>query len=141
LELLPTSTSLPPLVLEDGDAIRVPAQPTTVGVFGSVVSMGNFLFNSDRRLGDYLRLAGGITRAADESSMFVIRANGTVISASQGSGWFSGNLIEKQAALPGDTIFVPEALNRTTFIQSAKDWTQILGQFGLGVAAFKALSN
>jgi polysaccharide export outer membrane protein len=40
---------------------------------------------------------------------------------------------------PGDTIFVPEELNKSTFIQDAKDWTQILYQFGLGVAGIKSL--
>ena len=44
-------------------------------------------------------------------------------------------------ALPGDTLFVPEELDKTTFVQYAKDWTQILAQFALGVAAFVTLTN
>ena len=44
-------------------------------------------------------------------------------------------------ALPGDTLFVPEQLDKTTFVQHAKDWTQILAQFALGVAAFVTLTN
>jgi protein involved in polysaccharide export with SLBB domain len=143
LELRPDSRELPPLVLEDGDRLVIPARSTTVGVFGSVFSTGNYLFGDQRTLGDYLRLAGGPTRAADSGSVFVIRANGTVFSERQSSNWFgigSGNLLGS-AALPGDTIFVPEDLNRTTFIQGVKDWTQILFQLGLGVAAFKSLGN
>jgi hypothetical protein len=38
-------------------------------------------------------------------------------------------------AQPGDTIFVPEDVSRTSFVQDAKDWTQILYQFGVGIAA------
>jgi hypothetical protein len=45
------------------------------------------------------------------------------------------------AALPGDTVFVPEELNKTTFVQEAKEWTQILYQFGLGAAALKTIRN
>lgn len=45
------------------------------------------------------------------------------------------------AALPGDTVFVPEELSKTTFIQEAKDWTQILYQFGIGAAALKTIKN
>jgi hypothetical protein len=86
-------------------------------------------------------LAGGPTRGADRDSIFVIRANGTVISESQSSGWFSAGKLRGTAALPGDTLFVPEELNKTTFVQTVKDWTQILAQFGLGVAAFKTLGN
>ena len=38
-------------------------------------------------------------------------------------------------------LFVPEEMNKTTFVQGAKDWTQILSQFGLGLAAIKTLGN
>jgi len=141
LEVAPDAAVLPPMLVEDGDRLLVPARATSVGVFGSVFSTGNYLFSAQRQLGDYLRLAGGPTRGADEDSVFVIRANGTVVSARQSSGWFSCGTLRSEPALPGDTIFVPEEINRTTFLQSAKDWTQVLYQFGLGVAAFKSLSN
>ena len=36
--------------------------------------------------------------------------------------------------LPGDTLFVPEQLDKTTFVQYAKDWTQILANLGLGAS-------
>jgi protein involved in polysaccharide export with SLBB domain len=139
LELKPDSNELPPLLLEDGDRLYVPARPNTVGVFGSVFSVGSYLHNNQRSLGDYLQLAGGPTRGADRDSIFVIRANGTVISESQSAGFFSGGKLRETSALPGDTLFVPEELNKTTFIQNVKDWTQILAQFGLGAAAFKTL--
>jgi protein involved in polysaccharide export with SLBB domain len=141
LELAVDATELPPLLLEDGDRLYVPARPNTVGVFGSVFSVGSYLHTVQRSLGDYLQLAGGPTRGADRDSIFVIRANGTVISESQTSGWFSTGKLRGTAALPGDTLFVPEELNKTTFVQTVKDWTQILAQFGLGVAAFKTLGN
>jgi hypothetical protein len=43
--------------------------------------------------------------------------------------------------MPGDTIVVPEDLQRTTRTKDFKDWTQILYQFGLGAAAIKVLKN
>jgi len=90
--------------------------------------------------GDYLELAGGPTRGADKSSMFMIRANGSVVSAMQTrSFWSAGNGFRDTIVQPGDTIFVPEELNKSTFIQDAKDWTQILYQFGLGLAGIHAL--
>ncbi|MFD2452747.1 hypothetical protein [Ideonella paludis] len=63
------------------------------------------------------------------------------MSARQGANfWGSGvSGFEAASLLPGDTIFVPEELNKTTFTQDAKDWTQILYQFGLGLAGIKAL--
>lgn len=139
LQLTPTSDALPELVLEDGDRVSVPARPTTVGVFGSVFSSGSFLHSSNRTVGDYLSLAGGPTRGADDASVFVIRANGSVNSSLQQSGLFTrGNQIAGLATEPGDTIFVPEELNKTTWSQVAKDWTLILYQFGIGVAGIKS---
>lgn len=139
LQMSPSSTDLPDLALEDGDRLLVPPRPTTVGVFGSVFSSGSYLHSGQRTVGDYLRLAGGPTRGADDGSVFVIRANGTVSSSVQESGYFSrGNQIAGLQLDPGDTIFVPEELNKSTWIQNAKDWTQILYQFGIGLAGMKS---
>jgi hypothetical protein len=62
-----------------------------------------------------------------------------VISRLQKSGWVRDGSLAEISAQAGDTIFVPEELNKTTWMQDAKDWTQILYQFGIGVAAIKTL--
>jgi len=132
---LPISRPLP---------LLVPPRPSSVGVFGSVFNGGNYLYGEGRQLEDYLNLAGGPTKGADASSAFVIRANGSVVSGQQQSGskWFSrGSALAGLKAEPGDTVFVPEEINKTTFIQGAKDWTQILYQFGLGIAGIVAATR
>jgi hypothetical protein len=43
--------------------------------------------------------------------------------------------------MPGDAIFIPEDLNKTTFTKEVKDWTQIIYQLGLGAAAIKVLQD
>lgn len=143
LQLSTDASSLPELALEEGDRILIPARPTTVGVFGSVFNNGSFLWKSGSSIDDALRSAGGPTRGADASSTFVVRANGSVISAQQTSGgWVNfGNTLSSVIAQPGDTVFVPEEMNKTTFMQSAKEWTQILYQFGIGAAALKTIKN
>ncbi len=142
LKVSPQDRELPDLTLEDGDRIYVPARPTTVGVFGSVFNAGAFLVESDKTLGDYLYQAGGPTKGADDGSTFVLRPNGSVLSQLQKSSFFGlvggiGNV----AAEPGDTVFVPERMNKTTYVQDLKEWTQILYQFGLGAAALATLKN
>lgn len=143
LQIAPTASTLPELAIEDGDRLTVPARPTTVGVFGSVFNTGSYLFSQGASVDDMLRLAGGPTRGADTGSTFVIRANGNVVSSRQhSSGWFSsGTGLSAVAAQPGDTIFVPEDLTKVNFSQEAKEWTQILYQFGLGAAALNSLKN
>lgn len=143
LDLTPISRDLPTLSIEDGDRLYIPPRPNTVGVFGSVFNGGSYLLKSGSSVDDVLELAGGPTRGADTSSIFVIRANGSVVSARRNaSGWLNfGSAMSNLPALPGDTVFVPEEMNKTSFIQEAKDWTQILYQFGLGAAALKTIKN
>lgn len=141
LQLTPESTALPDLALEDGDRIVIPARPTTVGVFGSVFNPANYLLEGSRSVTDYLQLAGGPTKTADPRSIFVVRANGSVVSERQATaGWFqTTSLLSGLRAEPGDSVFVPEDMERSTTVQLAKDWTQVLYQFGLGIAGMKAL--
>jgi hypothetical protein len=143
LQLPADGRQLPDLVLEDGDRLLIPPVPTSIGVFGSVFNAGNYLKEDSRTLSDYLRMAGGPTTGADSASTFVLRANGTVVSNLQTRNWFGGlsGSFESLPALPGDTLFVPEQMNKTTLIQDLKDWTQILSQFALGVAAFVTLTD
>lgn len=143
LQLEPRTQALPELALEDGDRLQVPSRPTSVGVFGSVFNAGSFLYGESRTLESYLQQAGGPTRGADRTSLFVVRANGSVISAQQKpSSWFSSEEpILKTGVEPGDTVFVPEEMDKTTFVQKAKDWTQILYQFGLGIAGIVAVTR
>jgi protein involved in polysaccharide export with SLBB domain len=140
LPLAPEDAALPNMALEDGDTLTIPSRGTSVGVFGSVFNTGNFVFQPGHTTPQYLALAGGPTRGADKRSIFMIRANGSVISAQQGASfWRSNSNLDDVLVQPGDTIFVPEELNKSTFVQDAKDWTQILYQFGLGLAGIKTL--
>ena len=138
LQLPTEGGQFPELALEDGDRLYVPPRPSTVGVFGSVFNTGSYLFASGRGVTEYLQLAGGPTRGADDRAIFVVRANGSVVSSLQSSNWFnrSGDLKSMQA-VPGDTIFVPEEMNKTTTVQSVRDWTQIFFQLALGAAGLK----
>jgi len=140
MQLAPDTHELPDLLLENGDRLYIPGVPTSVGVYGSVYNPGNYLFVDNRTVDDYLRLAGSATRQADAGSVFVVRANGRVESLRQyamflgiGSGGF-----EKLPALPGDTIVVPDEINKATTTANLKDWAQIVYQFVLGLAALKA---
>lgn len=130
--------NLPDLPLQDGDTIYVPRRPGTVEVLGSVFQQNSFVYRSNSYVNDYIEQAGGLNSGADKSELFVLRADGTAKSA-QSQGWFSG--AGSISLNPGDTIVVPEKLDRSSFMQSLKDWTSILYQFGLGAAGLKVLKD
>lgn len=130
--------SLPDIALEDGDRFFVPRQPTTVNVVGAVFNQTSFIFRSEKRLLGYLKESGGGTRDADMSHVFIVRADGRVLTRKNSSGMFSGGL-DNVRALPGDTIVVPVKLDKGATMRAIKDWSQVVGQIGLGAAAINVL--
>jgi protein involved in polysaccharide export with SLBB domain len=130
------AADLPEVVLEDGDRLFVPHRHSTVGVFGAVYNQTSFIHSTDKSLDDYLDQAGGPTRSADAASTYLLRADGSVMSRRQ-AGWLGrfGSL----PLMPNDAIVVPEEYAPVSWVRELKDWSQILYQFGLGVAAFKVL--
>jgi protein involved in polysaccharide export with SLBB domain len=128
---------LPDMPLEDGDRFIVPSPPSMVSVFGSVYSESSFIYKPDKRVVDYLTQAGGPTKGADEGSIYVLRADGSVKSRRQ-EGFFTASL-DRSHLMPGDSIVVPEELDRTTITRALKDISQIFYQFGLGAAAVKVI--
>jgi polysaccharide biosynthesis/export protein len=135
-----TIASLPDLELEDGDRIFVPSAPSQVSVFGTVFNESSFAYQPDKNVSDYLSLAGGPRKQADKSSIYVLRADGSVISARQ-SGFLWTSSLSKVRLMPGDAIVVPEDFERTTWNKDLRDWTQIFYQFGLGAAALKIIGD
>ncbi len=141
LDLRPQSegaNDLPETPLEDGDTLLVPSKPATVQVMGAVLNQSAFLYRSGAHESDYLRLAGGLNRDADRGQAFVLRADGSVTSHSDGQSIFSSGF-DKLHLYPGDTIVVPEKNIGAGPMRSLMAWSQILSQLGLGAAAINVL--
>jgi protein involved in polysaccharide export with SLBB domain len=144
LELDPSSPALPPMVLEDGDRIVVPPRPSFVSLVGAVYNENVLLWRPGRTVRDYLDSAGP-TDSADSDNLFVLRADGSIASRRDTSGWFGGGGLFALQLAAGDTIVVPEKVDRETkyaaFMRGLKDWTQVVYQLGLGAAAIKVLRD
>jgi polysaccharide export outer membrane protein len=141
LELKPNAgdiDALPDLVLEDGDRLLVPFRPATVSVIGSVYTSNAFVYKTGKTVSDYLRLAGGARREGDKGREFVIRADGSTVSRQQHSVLLSRNF-NTLRLMPGDTIVVPEKLDRGAVLRGLKDWTQILSPLLISAAAIRTL--
>jgi protein involved in polysaccharide export with SLBB domain len=130
--------SLPDLPLENGDRLYVPSRPLTVNVIGNVFEQASFLYQDDYRVGDYLKKAGGPARSADRSHMFVIRADGSVVSNKSTPNLFAKGF-DTLPMSPGDTLIVPTYINRTTLVRGLIDWSTIFTNFALGAAAINVL--
>ena len=143
---LPTArvglSDLPPLPLENGDAIHVPSQPGFVSVVGEIYSDNAVIYRPGRTVGDVF-VSAGASNNAELKNAFVLRADGSVTTARDSNGLFSTGGFDSVELMPGDTVVVPARLDHQTgwtkFVTGLKDWTQILYQMGLGVAAWQVL--
>lgn len=134
LELPYTANALPgDILLENNDRIVVPPRIDTVGVFGSVYRPASFMLNRSAppRVRDYIERAGGTQRAADKKNIFVVRANGDVLTRKNGA--------LAARVQPGDVIFVPVKTHSSSFWAKLRDITQIIFQLGLGAATVAAI--
>lgn len=133
----PSLERLGEIVLQDGDRFVVPVRPDTVNVLGAVYNAGSLLYDGQWRVKDYLARSGGCTRAGDTSRVFLIRADGTVVSR-QSFGRF-GPSFEMSRVHPGDSIVVPESMPKSSRLRSLRDWTQVSAQLALSGAAIGVL--
>jgi protein involved in polysaccharide export with SLBB domain len=117
------------IVLKDGDRLIVPRITQEVTVIGEVQSPTSHLFAEGLGRDDYIQLSGGTTQRADRGRIYVVRADGSVVSG--GDSWFSG-AIEIQ---PGDTIVVPLDAERMRALPLWTAVTTIIYNLAVAVAA------
>jgi len=124
------------IVLKNGDELFVPRKSQEVTVLGEVQNATSHFWDAAFRRDDYIQMSGGLTRRADGSRVFVIRADGSVAESST-SAWFrrqSGGYVE-----PGDTIVVPIDAERVRPLTLWTSVTQILYNIAVAVAAVNSL--
>jgi len=133
--------------LEDGDSIYIPTDPQTVQVIGSVYNQTAFVYEKGRSYQYYIDLAGGYTENADTDNVYILKADGSAMKVHNGLlhmswnedrfRWETGGAMQLES---GDTIVVPEKLERIAWMRNIKDITQILYQIavtaGVAIAAF-----
>jgi protein involved in polysaccharide export with SLBB domain len=142
LDLKPTASSIdayPAIAMEDNDRIVIPHRPSTVAVTGMVYNPGSYVFNSRRKVGEYLKLAGQGKPNADLRHAFVLHADGTVVARIEVNGLFAGDKFEAMHLHPGDQIVVPNKIQTGNFVRGLRDWTQITSQLALTGAALAVI--
>jgi polysaccharide biosynthesis/export protein len=119
------------IMLEDGDVLMVPGPMQTVTVLGEVQSATSLLFDASLGRDDYINLSGGTTRRADESRIYIVRANGQ-ITAGGSRRWFRSSDAQVR---PGDTIVVPTDIERMRPLPLWSAVTGIIFNLAVAVAA------
>ena len=141
LEISPLSkdaSALPDMHLEDGDSLTVPFAPETIEVVGSVFNPHAFLYGDNSRASEYLQMAGGPNRDADRKSMFVLRADGSVVGRGIGNSVFESDF-KKLKLYPGDAIIVPEKDAHLSAFSQIMVWSQLISQMSLSSLVVEGL--
>ena len=124
--------SIDDLTLEDGDRLVVPPAPNIVSILGEVYSPNSVLYRDGEKLFYYINRVGGLTDMAYKDGIYLVRADGSVISGSR--GWSS-------ILYPGDIVFVPQVIERYDLWGAVKDWTHWFYEVALAFAVIATYLN
>jgi protein involved in polysaccharide export with SLBB domain len=108
------------IIVRAGDRLTVPKRPDFVLVSGQVYNATGITYRPGRDAGWYLHQAGGATRSGDMRSVFILRADGSVVSGGK-STIFSPGILSLHMH-PGDSIIVPEKV-----IGGSQLWRNLIG--------------
>ncbi len=120
------------LEVEEGDRLVIPVLSNTVSVVGEVKRQGTHSFRDELTLDDYIDLSAGLTRRADVGGIYIVKANGSVVTLERNLWRFTGS---NSSLDPGDTIVVPINTQYKESLASWREITQIVYQSMVSIAA------
>jgi protein involved in polysaccharide export with SLBB domain len=122
--------------VRDGDVLLIPKKADYVMVNGQVFNPTAVSYRPGRSARWYLSQSGGTTQLANKKAVFVIRADGSVLSAKNNeAGWWSGDPLGA-ALKPGDSIVVPEVAPRI----GTRNWQNLFQAGQLAASAALAVA-
>jgi protein involved in polysaccharide export with SLBB domain len=125
------------VVLRNGDQLLVPRFQQEVTVIGEVQSTTSHLYRSSLTRDDYIQLSGGMTRRADTSKIYIVRADGSVVAGESAHFFRSGS--QGPDIRAGDTIVVPMNTEKLPAITEWQAITSILYNLAVATAAVHAV--
>ena len=96
--------------LRKGDIIVIPKRPTQVMVTGQVYNPTAVTYQPGKNAEWYLKQSGGVSELANKKSIFVVRADGSIVGREGGTSGFWHQSVLSTVLRPGDTVVVPEKL-------------------------------
>jgi polysaccharide biosynthesis/export protein len=125
------------VILRGGDQLIVPRFQQEVTVIGEVQNSTSLVYNARLSRDDYIAMSGGVTRRADRGQIYIVRANGSVVSRS-GNGWFRRSGVAG-GMKPGDTIVVPLDVEHLPPLPLWQAATSILYNLSIAVLAIHSV--
>jgi len=125
--------------LKHGDSLNIPTQPQEVTVIGEVHYSTSHIFDSGLTMDQYISRSGGLKKNADLEMVYVIKANGSVVTANNADNSFFRRSSDQSMISAGDTIVVPIDTESASTMEIWESTTAITSQIAITLASFKTL--
>jgi polysaccharide biosynthesis/export protein len=125
------------VLLRNGDMLLIPKKNQEITVLGEVQSPTSHIYRAGLSREDYIAKSGGATQKADRKRIYIVRANGDVVSGGR-TGWFRRS--RSVDIRPGDTIVVPLDTERVAALPLWTSVTTILYNLAIAILAIHSVS-
>jgi polysaccharide export outer membrane protein len=122
--------------LQPGDKLIIPKRPSEVDVTGEVLNAGSFRFVPQLDVADYIGMAGGYDRYADEDHIFIVNPDGTARQVSDDLFDFHSSKLA-----PGSVVVVPRDLRPLDLGVLTVTLSKILSDLAISAASVAVLSK
>lgn len=123
-------------VLENGDSLFVPKMLDAVSVVGQVYFPSSHRFDAERGAYDYINLSGGTKELAQREHVYIVQANGEVVSSRSMASTWGWLLSPKNVKVtPGSTIYVPLSVDRINGREFTESWIDLVYKLTLSAAS------
>lgn len=126
------------LIVRNGDQLFIPRTRQEVSIMGEVNRPTSHLFDAELSVADYINLSGGLSQRSDEDRIYIIKADGQVISYNN-TRWFFER--DEQSLEQGDTIVVPFDIEPTNYLAVWTSVSTVLFNLATTVLAIENVAN
>ena len=124
------------VLLRNGDQLLIPKRTQEVTILGEVQGPTSHIYRAGLSRDDYIAMSGGTTQKADRKRIYIVRANGDVLTGSR-SGWFRRS--QAIQVRPGDTIVVPLDTERVAALPLWTSVTTIIYNLAIALLAIHSV--
>jgi protein involved in polysaccharide export with SLBB domain len=124
------------VLLRDGDKLLIPKRTQEITILGEVQSPTSHVYEAGLTRDDYIAKSGGATQKADRKRIYIVRANGDVVTGER-SGWFRRS--QSVEMHPGDTIVVPLDTERIRALPLWQAVTTIIYNLAVALLAVRSV--
>jgi polysaccharide biosynthesis/export protein len=125
------------VMVRNGDKLLIPKKTQEVTILGEVQSPTSHVYESGLTRDEYISRSGGTTQKADRKRIYVVRANGDVVSGER-SGWFRRS--QSAEIRPGDTIVVPLNTERVRALPIWQSVSTIIYNLAIALLAVRSVN-